>query len=271
MQEETTPPASEQIAPLLAYGLDEAAFAEHLARCAVAATSPHATDLALAFACARGVPQALRDFEQHYAHERRALVQRAERLGLDATEATQSLHARLFVATQERAPRIGDYAGRGSLRAWYRMVGVRWLIDLSRRKRARPEYATAPDVFEAMLESPMLDPELEHFRNHYRADLRHALDQGVQNLSARHRNVLRMHLLHHNTIGQIGALYAVHPSTAYRWIEAATAQLIASMRTALEQRTGVPREQLKSLLRSLHSKLDVNLRSALRSQFEAES
>ena len=75
-------------------------------------------------AAGRGDPVALRILERDYfhtSHDAQSLLPPRHRA--DATEVLQLLRHRLLVADAEGRVRIGEYSGRGSLRAWLRVGG----------------------------------------------------------------------------------------------------------------------------------------------------
>jgi hypothetical protein len=94
-----------------------------------AATSAHLGDVVLAFGCSRGDAAALRILERdsfHPGHE--SLLPPRHRA--DAPEVLQLLRHRLLVPDEDGRVRIGEYSGRGALRAWLRVAAVRVALNL---------------------------------------------------------------------------------------------------------------------------------------------
>ena len=93
-------------------------------------------DLALAIACADGVPNALAQCDRLCAGAIAAAVARVDRSPDLRDEVRQILWQRIFVGTAEQSPRIQSYAGRGPLAAWVAVAAQRVALDL-RRSEAR--------------------------------------------------------------------------------------------------------------------------------------
>jgi RNA polymerase sigma-70 factor (ECF subfamily) len=211
-----------------------------------------AADLHLACACAAGDARALSQFEELLHALKPALVSVGVSGG-QLDEVVQRLRVQLLVGPQ---PGIGGYAGRGSLRAWLRVVavreGVRALRELGRG-----------DPFDdrRLLDTILPDVDVEHdlttadFRIHFRA----AFEEAVAALAARARLILRQHAVDDLTIDQIGALHRVHRATAARWIEQARADLSSATERALQRRLGVSLDEVRGMLRLYMSRLDASV------------
>ncbi len=186
-------------------------------------------------------------------------------MGLSGQEFRQLVWVRLFVQDGPRAAKIASYRGRGSLRAWIRVLASRLLIDLSRR-RAEPRGGD-----EALLErlQGAEDTELDYLRQTYGPQLKAAFAAAVTALSVRQRNLLRQRYLHGVSSSALAGLYAVHRSTLYVWLEQARAHLLAKVRAHLA--LGIPSERLESVLRLMGSDLEISVRGALGAQLEADS
>jgi RNA polymerase sigma-70 factor, ECF subfamily len=225
------------------------------------------TELYLAAACGRGEHEALRRFEHDHGPELDRAVARSPSLGLSTAEFRQLVLVHLFVREGQRAPRILGYRGRGSLRGWVRVTAARLIIDLARRPAApRGDHEAA-----ALLERLDYghDPELDHLRRAYNAQLREAFIAAIAALNVRQRNLLRQRHIHDVPVDALARLYAVHRSTVYLWLEQARASLLAHARTLIAANTRGDR--LESLIRVLGSELDVSLRRLLDSTLEDEA
>ena len=224
-----------------------------------------AGDLYLASACARHDGSALRCFESRYGPDLDRAVGRSPTLGLSRQEFRQLVFVRLFVEDGPRRAKISSYRGRGSLRAWIRVLASRLLIDLSRR-RAEPRGGD-----EALLErlEGAENTELEYLRRTYGPQLKAAFAAAVTALSVRQRNLLRQRYLHEVSSTALAGLYAVHRSTLYVWLEQARAVLLENARAHLAR--GIPSERLESVLQLMGSQLEISVRGALGAQLEAET
>jgi RNA polymerase sigma-70 factor (ECF subfamily) len=239
--------------------LDEAAFAEHVAKLegsgATALDEASPADVALAWAAARGDARALAAIERRHMPAVRIAVARV--LGDDrAEDAMQQVRTKLFVR-EDGPPRIAEYQGRGSLPGWLRVVAVRVALSL-RRKSKRAEGREASDEPLIELAGP-LDPELDHLKSRYRDELKAAFQSALAALSARDRNLLRMHFVERLTIDELGVMHHVHRATIARWIAALRERLFDATRDDLTRRLGVDRAEFDSLVALVRSQLDVSL------------
>jgi len=123
---------------------------------------------------------------------------------------------RLLVGTP---PRIHSYAGRGPLRGWVGVAALRIALNEKRGPRA-----AADDVL-ADLVSTEPDPELRHMKTLYRAEFRDALEAALRALPERQRALLRLSYVDGLKATQLARLYAVHETTAARWVARAAEQV----------------------------------------------
>src|SRR5262249_38187873 len=91
-------------------------------------------DLYLACACARGSGVALRHFERKIVPNLAAALMRMNFSAPIVDEAVQRLRLWLFVAEPGQRPGIEDYAGRGDLRGWLRVVAARMATQVIREQ-----------------------------------------------------------------------------------------------------------------------------------------
>lgn len=221
-------------------------------------------DLYLATACSRGDRQALRRFVELHAIELDRAIARSPTLGLSRDEFRQLVHVHLFVREREQPARISAFRGRGSLRAWVRVVTARLIVDLSRR-RGSP--ALDHELLIERLDDGH-DPELEHLRRSLAPQLRDAFAAALALVGVRQRNLLRQRYLHEVPVDALAKLYDVHRSTVYLWLEQARAAVLEHARAALALAN--PDHQLDSLIRLLGSELELSLRRLLASDDEDE-
>jgi RNA polymerase sigma-70 factor (ECF subfamily) len=217
-------------------------------------------DLYLAQACATGAAAALAAFEGA-CHG--PVVGALRRMGLAADaieEIIQHVRAKLFVAT-DAPPKIAMYSGRAPLASWVRTIATRAAVD---RLRAN-EPATADDDALVQLPDTSDTPELAHFREQYRAEFKDAFEEALATLDVRERNVLRHHFVDGLTTEEIGALYGVHKTTAFRWLESARVALSKRTRSNFCQRVKVVPTELDSILRLVQSQIDLSLSRVLAS------
>jgi RNA polymerase sigma-70 factor (ECF subfamily) len=221
-----------------------------------------AEDLYLACACASGDAAAIAAFETSYAEPIDAILRRYRRAVAAIDELKQRLRVRLLVADGDRPAIIRQYAGRGELLSFVRVVASRTALMYLRRQ-------SAPSVGCEDLAASVADEgdvELAHLKQLYREHFRQALALAVDHLEARQRTLLRYQLCDSLTIDQIGAIYRVHRATAARWLAQARAQLIRSVYAELGKRLEVSPRELDDILRLVQSRLDVTVERLLRTR-----
>ncbi len=214
----------------------------------------HLADLYLACACARGLPAALAAFEQRHAPE---VVRALQRLRLSAdqvTEVTQLVRQDLLLAPPGAAAAIATYSGRGPLGAWVRVSATRRGLRALRRSGGT-EGGDESEILAAR--SPSDDPELAYIKSLYGDAFRAAFLAAVESLEDRDKNVLRQHFIDGLTIDDLAALYRVHRATAARWVTLARTRLLDATRREFARQADVGTLECESVLRLLHSRLDV--------------
>jgi RNA polymerase sigma-70 factor, ECF subfamily len=217
-----------------------------------------AADLYLACGCAALHPAALAAFDEHIlSHVESFLTSmRPDRAFVD--EVRQVLREKLFVGA---TPKIAEYAGRGSLLGWLRVVTVRTSLNLKRRRSETPDGATGEDHGPGREQAG--DPELDYLKAHYRSAFRTAIEASFSVLSSEQRNLLRLHFLEGMTLHQLATLFQVHRATVARWIAQTRRDVLEGTRAALRQRLVLETAELDSMMRLLDSRLEVSMRRLL--------
>lgn len=264
--------AREAVAPI---EVDPVDFMRHLAGVLAAdATSEtlsklRAADLYLACACANGDGRALAAFDTEFGRDIDLAIARSGNLDLSRDEFRQLLRNKLFVPREGKRPKIADYAGRGDLRSWVRVTALRMIVDIVRQRAGGREVSVDAEMLGAV-PSAQDDPELDYIQRVYKSEFKDALQEAFTNLSPRERNLLRHQVLHGLNIDQVGALYKVHRTTAFRWIEKARKSLLRETRQALMNRLRVGSGEFLSIMRVVQGDLDVSVRRLLVSDIEDE-
>ena len=215
-------------------------------------------DLWLAQACATGEPAALDAFEAACTP---TLSGALRKMGLAPDvieEVLQQVRAKLFVAADGQ-PKIATYSGRAPLTSWVRTIATRVALDRLRRD----DSAFSDDDALASMPDASDTPELAHFREQYRAEFKLAFEAALATLDVRERNVLRHHFVDGLTTEEIGTLYGVHKTTAFRWLESARVVLSKRTRANFCQRVKVVPSELESILRLVQSQIDLSLSRVL--------
>jgi RNA polymerase sigma-70 factor (ECF subfamily) len=240
------------------FGLELEPFARHVARrfeddaTVEGLRSLQWGDLVLTWACLQQAPAALRAFDRAFAPVIDQ-VRRAVGLAQEPAEFRQRVYQRILVSDGEAPPRIAGYRGTGALKAWVRMVASRIAIDDRRRPEPHRE-----DIDEALLGGEA-DGELAVLRDRYGAWFRTAFRTAVQALDAEDRALLRLRYLHGLSVTEIARMRGVHRVTMSRSLTALRQQVLDAIADGIGRESGVPPAEVASVLRLVHSRLDVSL------------
>jgi len=247
-----------------AIALDENAFADAL-RTRITDEAPldklHVAELYIAVALAAADPAALAAFEQHCGETIRRAIVASGATPAETDDLVQVVRERLIVPPASGGPaRILSYSGRGSLKAWVKVVATREAARML--PIARREPALADDDLARIVASDD-DPEIGYLKRLYRAEFKHAFQRAVAALPARDRLVLRQSVLDGLGIDALAAQHGVHRATCARWLEAARQQILAATQKELIERLELSRAELQSVIKLISSQLDVSLSRVL--------
>ncbi len=244
-------------------------FAAHLGRAACESPDPIASlddlatsDLFLACAALAGDERALSHFESHTFGEIDAAAASLRVPDSDLEEVKQIVRTQLFVAEGPRSPIVADYAGRGSLRGWVRVIATRELLRM--RRKARKEIPLEEHILHDLEKQG--DPEIDRLKQLYRAQVASALRDAIDRLDVRERLLLRYQICDHLSIDAIGAIYQVHRATAARWLSKARQALVDLTKERLAILLSVDPGDTDSILRLVQSQLDVSIERRLRDE-----
>lgn len=213
-------------------------------------------DLHLSCCCALQRPRSLEAFERHCLAALPAALSRFSTSDEFHDEVRQAVRERLFVRKPGVRARIEDYAGRGSLAGWVRVVAVRLAVDLLRQRGKQPA-TVEDDVLQTLATGA--DPELRILADRYREEVKAAFRESFAALSAAERNLLRLHHLDGLTIDDLAAMKRVHRSTVARRIARCCELVAASTHRILVERLGIAPSQVDSVMRLVRSQLDLSL------------
>jgi RNA polymerase sigma-70 factor, ECF subfamily len=238
--------------------LDAQLLADHLARLGIdrAIVHAHAADLYLACGCAAGVPAAVAAFDRELIPIARAAARRIDATPDFVEEIAQLARARLLVAEPASSARIADYTGEGPLRAWVRIAALRLAMNQLRGRRR--DVLVDDETFFAIVDAGT-DEERRQSRARYSAVCGEALRAAFGELTARERNLLRMHHLHGLTIDELAPTLRVHRATVARWLATARERLLDATRAGLRERLDVGTATVDSILRELAGRIDVSV------------
>jgi RNA polymerase sigma-70 factor (ECF subfamily) len=215
----------------------------------------HLDQLYLACACARGDRAAIARVDADYVSQLGPILADFEHPVASADDALQVVRLRLLLGDGERPPRIAEYRGVSDLATWIKVAAVR--ISIGARRSRRAERAAIDEVA-LDLPTEVSSPELTTLKHSYRAEFKSAFQLGFRELSARERNLIRLQMIDRLSIDRIGALYGVHRATAARWVARARKHLVSQVKRQLRQQLQVSRAELDSIMRIIHSEIDVS-------------
>ncbi len=238
--------------------LDRAVFEAHMAT--HDADPRFASDLYLACACAAGDRAALRAFDHAFLVEVPRFIARIAPSTELADELRQTLREHLLVAAPGTRPHIADYAGRGSLGGWLRVIAVR---HVHRMRRRTPENRSSDHVAADHLAASSADPETALLKARYGPELAQALRASVAELSARDRTLLKLHVIDGLSIDALCVVEGVHRSTVARWIASLRKQLLEASTRRLRAKLALDTGETESLCAALRSQLDFSLSGLL--------
>jgi RNA polymerase sigma-70 factor, ECF subfamily len=219
-----------------------------------------AGELYLACACERADPKAIAHFEATYFPViATALAPMKLPAGAD-DEIRQRIRTKLLVSDGDR-PKLRTYAGQGALQHLVRVIAVRTALSMLRETR-RDVQNERVDVAHEILAIDV-SPELQIVKQRYREPFKRAFEQAIEELSARDRTLLKLHVLERASIDAIGALYKVHRGTAARWLEAIRDKLGDRTRAILSEQLKIAPAELDSIVRAIQSQVSVTLSGLL--------
>jgi len=229
-------------------------FASYLlARCEGSSLdSMHAGDLYLACACSRGDGGAIAAFDRVFLAPVSGIVTRTGAPSHVGGDVAQLLRERLLVGDGSRPPRITEYAGRGSLAGWIRVVAVRAASTLRRSERAR-------DGLEPPSAAPVESPEDATMRARYGDAFQGAFREAFRGLPPEDRVILRLHFAEGLNLDRLAVALGFSRATAGRRIQSARARLRDETMSVLEGKLDAPRAEIESILAALRSRLEVSL------------
>lgn len=219
-------------------------------------------DLYLACACSQGTASALAAFERAILPNVPAFVARIDSSPAFADEVRQLLRTKLLVAAEGAAPKIGEYAGAGSLLGWIKVAAVRTALNLRRNREDRPH----AEIDDATVGQIALEPEVDVLRAQHQQTFQTALRDAFQSLSAEDRNILRMHFAGGLTGDRIAELMQVNRSTIVRRLARIRMEMFQETRRLLSQRLRLPPAELDSFIQAMRSRLNLSLTSLLKEE-----
>lgn len=223
----------------------------------------------LVYGCALGNGKALAAFELAYFREVRLGLTKLRPSEDLVDEVRQSVRMQLFIARDGELPRIAQVVGRGSLRGLLRVMALRAGISLLRKQGKETLLGGEGDL--DLLDVPVAGPstELGLLKAQHRQEFKASLQRALAGLSARQRNLLRMHFIDRVTLPSLAKLYRVDRATITRWISKARREIYAATRQDLQQRLALTQDELTSFIRVIDSCFDVSMHRMLAADTES--
>jgi RNA polymerase sigma-70 factor, ECF subfamily len=254
----------EQIRGLVGPAVSRSAFEDHLRTkegLKLKDASPEqqlqrVQELLLAFACGQGDDQALRAFERQFEGTVESVRRRFGPRAPGRLELAAELQQHLFIQREDGLPRIFAFGGQSELSSWLRVVTTRYLLNcIEARKKEDP-------LDERLLEGLQVgtaNPEYMLHKEESRAHFRAAFAAAVAALAVRERQILRLAFAEGLTIDDLGELYGIHRSTAFRQLQQASERLGALLRTELRAKLGLSEQEYERWCESLRSGIELSV------------
>lgn len=172
----------------------------------------------------------------------------------DIADIEQAVRLKLLVPEDGGPPRLVGYAGHGKLGGLVRVAAVREALTLLRRRKT----TTTEDWLEE-LSSPDDDPALAQLKAQHREAFKASFEEAVRRLEPREHTLLRLHLVRHQTIDQIGAVYGVHRATAARWVDAAKRSLRTLTIKVLADKFELRGPELERVISLIESRIELSI------------
>jgi RNA polymerase sigma-70 factor (ECF subfamily) len=218
----------------------------------------HVADLYVACGCARGDPAAVEVLDRDFIPEVRAALGATGADQTSIAEAEQRLRARMLVTAGSSPPPIAQYNGRGRLRAFLGVAGVRELLQMRRSVwRERP----ARDEEIGAIVAPD-DPEIEYLKRYYRRELAESFAEASATLTPKQRNILRYALVEGMTHAEIATIYGLPRATLRHQLEKARELMLTATRRAMRRRLQISRSEFESIVRLVKSQVHLSLGAA---------
>lgn len=213
----------------------------------------HADDFVLASAAAAGSRQAAAALQSAYTPTVIRALRSARARDAAAADVGQRIWERVLVGSEARPASITTYSGRGALGAWLHVSVIRE-AHLEQQQSAR---FTSDSALEAEVGSG--DGELEYMKKLYAAEFRAAFREALTSLSVRERSLLRYTYVDGLSADRLAVLHGVHRVSVARWLAGARATLAHETRRILTRKLGLDSAESDSVLRLIHSELDMSL------------
>jgi RNA polymerase sigma-70 factor (ECF subfamily) len=211
-------------------------------------------DLYLACACGRGDRKALEEFDRCCLAPIEPLIARSSRASAPPGEILQLTRQHLLVGDALQPPRITEYAGRGALTAWVKVVAVRMALHFTRDDRVEGGQSRLSQV----MPSP-LNPEEEIIQARYGEAFKRSFRSAFGDLDAEDRLILRLHFAEGLNLNRLGVAMNFSRATAGRRLQAARTALRDGTLKAMAAQMNTSEEEVQQVLAILRSRLEISM------------
>jgi RNA polymerase sigma-70 factor (ECF subfamily) len=213
-------------------------------------------DLYITAACLLGAPGGMESFKRQLEPQLRRFVASVERRDDAIGELVQELIVRLVIGADGEAPKLAEYSGRGPLRAWLRILAVRYALNRARgqRRRVALEERVASEAARGGE-----DPELAVLHARYQPQVAEAFRDALAALAPPDRSLLRLVYGQGLGLETIGAMHGWSKPTTSRRVAAVRAAMLDEAMRLLRQRLGASDAEVESVIRLVQSRLDLSL------------
>lgn len=220
-----------------------------------------AEDLWMIHACLEQDCRAIQEFEGFLRHLSRQLGIDREMSYDGRDDLLQQLRETLLVSRDaESAPRLSSYGGKGSFRAWLRVVLARERASYYRSRRKTISLSEAVEDFLLVEER---DPELRALRHEHQAIFRQVFQAAIQRLDSENRLLLGHWVLDGMTYEQIGVAINAHRLTIGRRFGKLRKKLMMYLKLELTNRLNLKQAELESIMRCMESHFEASLSAML--------
>ena len=183
----------------------------------------HLEDLALACACADGVPEAWEYFVATYRGYLRACAGAMLKRSASAPEAKEladSLFGDLYgLSSEKRGSLLRYFHGRSTLKTWLRAVLAQRHVDKIRAGRRFEGLDENDGVALRGVATPVSPASSDPHRERYLLLFTSALQTALKNLHAQEAERLRMYYAEEKKLAEIGRMLGEHESSVSRHLE----------------------------------------------------
>jgi RNA polymerase sigma-70 factor (ECF subfamily) len=217
-----------------------------------------ATDLYVACACCLGDEVAFSQVNDKYLGDIAHGVKKIDSSQGFVDEVLQRLRAKVFTSEGDALPKVVNFSGRGSFRAWLRVAAMRIAMDMTKKAKREVELS---DTYSPG-DGNRID--VEYLKQQYAQPFKEALSEALTHLSGTERTLLRMAVIDGLNTTELSRVYKIHRSTAARRLAKVQDRLAILTRERLCLKVELPVSELESIIGLVRSRVDLSVERFLR-------